>query len=87
MAYLSEVISSLPREESILNPVKYGARFNMFNRGGASIASVKYNDRRHKVHYDDEGERFIRMDKKAYKLKESSKGLYITVNGKRDYVK
>lgn len=87
MAYLSEIISSLPREESIINPVKYGFRFNPLNKGGAASATVKYNDRRHKVHRDDKGERYINVEKKAYKLKESSKGLYITVDGKRDYVK
>lgn len=48
--------------------------------------SIKYQQKRYKVHERDDGARYITLDKKKYTLKMSSKGTYITRDGKRQYL-
>jgi hypothetical protein len=87
MNFITEMVAALPREESVFNPVKYALRYNAANiKKGGALTSVVYQKRRYNVHRDEQDRVTIHLNKKAYVLKESSKGLYITVDGKREYV-
>jgi hypothetical protein len=50
---------------------------------GAAGGSLK----RLKIKTDEDGKQFVSMDKKKHTVKESKKGLYITLEGKREYLK
>lgn len=73
------------RESSLFGKMKLFPK-NIFKPTPAFGGSIKYQQKRYKVYEREDGAKYINLDKKKYTLKVSSKGTYITRDGKRQYL-